>query len=84
MENNTIICQIEMFSKSQSVIFPDGKEARVALEDITSYIPAVCYNHHIPKVHLFGNEEYIAGLLQEMWAYEKTTYGKNELEIEVN
>ena len=38
MENNTIICQIEMFSKSQSVIFPDGKEARVALENITSYI----------------------------------------------
>ena len=82
--NNTLVCYIDMFSAAQSVLFPDGKEARVALNDIADYIPAVCYNHNIPKAHLFGNEEFINGLVQDIWAYEKTNYGKNNLEIEVN
>lgn len=84
MESNTLVCYIDMFTKTQSVIFPDGKESRVALENVAGYIPAVCYNHNIPKAHLFGNEEFISGLLQDIWTYEKTNYGKNELEIEVN
>ena len=82
--SNTLVCYIDMFSAAQSVIFPDGNEARISIDDVAGYLPAVCYNHDIPKIHIYGNEQYISGLVPQILSYEKTHYSKNKLEIEVN
>ena len=50
----TLSCYVDMFSLSQSVIFPNGDEERIATKDLKSYLPAVCYSHGYDKIHLFG------------------------------
>lgn len=84
MENNVLICKVDMFALDQQVIYPDGETEYVSTPELGKYLPVVCYQHNYPKIHLIGNEEFISGLVQEIWQAERTEYNKNDLEIEVN
>ena len=80
----TLSCYVDMFSLSQSVIFPNGEEARIATKDLRSYLPAVCYSHGYDKIHLFGNEKFLEEIVESIYEDEIDTYGIAKLKIEVN
>ena len=77
-------CYVDMFSLSQSVIFPNGEEARIATKDLKSYLPTVCYSHGYDKIHLFGNEKFLEEIVEAIYEDEIDTYGITKLKIEVN
>ena len=80
----TLSCYVDMFSLSQSVIFPNGEEERIATKDLKSYLPAVCYSHGYDKIHLFGNEKFLEEIVEAIYEDEIDTYGIAKLKIEVN
>lgn len=79
-----VVCFIEMFDRAQSIIFPDGHEVHIALDDVPSYVPAVCYNHNVFKIHFYGANEFIEGIIDKIQINEKHEYGKSQLQFEVN
>ena len=80
----TLSCYVDMFSLSQSVIFPNGQEARIATKYLKSYLPTVCYSHGYDKIHLFGNEKFLEEIVESIYEDEIDTYGITKLKIEVN
>ncbi|MBO7536027.1 MAG: hypothetical protein J6T34_02640 [Bacilli bacterium] len=85
MEDKIILCEIDMFSAEQVVKLPGGHIERVPLEKIYSYLPTVCYNLNVPKIHLFGNEKFCMGIANQInLETQKLNYSNFNLEIEVN
>lgn len=85
MEDKIVLCEIDMFSAEQIVRLPGGHVERVPLEKIYNYLPTVCYNLNIPKIHLFGNEKFCEGLAKQIRSETQTlNYSNFNLEIEVN
>ena len=85
MEDKIILCEIDMFSAEQVVKLPGGHIERVPLEKIYSYLPMVCYNLNVPKIHLFGNEKFCIGIANQInLETQKLNYSNFNLEIEVN
>ena len=67
----TLSCYVDMFSLSQSVIFPNGEEARIATKDLRSYLPTVCYSHGYDKIHLFGNEKFLEEIVESLQPFTR-------------
>lgn len=85
MEDKIVLCEIDMFSAEQVVRLPGGHVERVPLEKIYAYLPTVCYNLNIPKIHLFGNEKFCNGIANQIsLETQKLNYSNFNLEIEVN
>lgn len=85
MEDKIVLCEIDMFSAEQVVRLPGGHVERVPLEKIYNYLPTVCYNLNIPKIHLFGNEKFCEGLANQIKSEtQQLNYSNFNLEIEVN
>lgn len=78
-----IICNIDMFSLNQTAHL-DNQSFSFPTDDLYKSLTAVCYDQKVYKVHFFGNEDYIDGIMSDMFADEVTRYGQNIIEIEVN
>ena len=85
-----ICCRIEMFKDTQTISIFDGeKETKLADIDYElagATIAQYCHNMNTNKIHLFGQEEYIESLIDDIRTTNFFMY-KNEaqvLEIEVN
>ena len=74
-----IICFIDMFSLTQHVKIGE-QITTVPTNDLGKILPSLCYSNQTNKIHLFGNEMYIEGIISEI--IENTDY--STIEIKVN
>lgn len=84
MNSNEIICFIDIFSIYQKVQYSDGQEEQISLANLPGFLPQVCSAENINKIHLYGDTAFCDGVADKIRASEITTYGENNLEIEVN
>ena len=85
MEDKVLVCKINMFMEFQYLEFGDGEPSiGVPFDDLATVVPATCYERGYKKVHFFGNESYISGLIQDIRAEETRVYSENKLKFEVN
>ena len=85
MEDKVLVCKINMFMELQYLEFGDGVHSiGVTFDDLDNVLPATCYEHGYNKIHFFGNENYISGLIQDIRAEETRVYSENKLKFEVN
>lgn len=83
-DNKTLICNVDMFAANQSVIYPDGRKNEVIADNLASMLPSLCQAGGYTKVHFFGNQSYIDGIITELRTVEALVCNNNHLEIEVN
>ena len=85
-----LICTIHLFDLHQYVLLNDGSEppykeiAITSLDSLAEVLPQMCDRHDIYNVHLFGNENYIDGLVQDINQYQLTNYSNKKINFEVN
>ena len=84
MNSNDIVCFIDMFSIYQKVQYNDGQEEQISLANLPDFLPQVCSAENIGKIHLYGDAIFRNGVADKIRTSEITTYGENNLEIEVN
>lgn len=77
--NNEIICFVDMFSLTQNVKIGE-QVISIPTTDLGQTLPSLCYSNQTNKIHLFGNETYIDGIVTEI--QENQDY--SNLEIKVN
>lgn len=77
--NEEIVCFIDMFSLTQNVKVGE-KIIPISTNEIGKILPSLCYSNHINKIHLFGNDVFIDGIVTEI--SENQDY--SNLEIKVN
>ena len=77
--NNEIICFVDMFSLIQNVKIGE-QIMSIPTADLGQTLPSLCYSNQTNKIHLFGNETYIDGIVTEI--QENQDY--SNLEIKVN
>ena len=70
-KEKVILCNVALFNMRATVFYPDNTTDAVAVTDLIKYIPNVCHNDGIYKVHMFGNKEYIT---------ENVIHGSDSLE----
>jgi hypothetical protein len=77
-----------MFELHQRVFLIEGennKEIAIAcLEDLNISLVESCRKYNTSNIHLYGNEDYIKPLIEEILTYSESKYGYNEINIEVN
>ena len=84
-KEKVILCNVALFNMRATVFYPDNTTDAVAVTDLIKYIPSVCHNDGIYKVHMFGNKEYIDGLINQMIAEEALNYSAgHRIVYEVN
>lgn len=77
--NKEVICFIDMFSLKQNVKI--GEQIfSVPTNNLEEILPSLCYNNQSNKLHLFGNETYVEGIVTKI--QENQNY--SNLEIKVN
>ena len=85
MEDKVLVCKINMFMEFQYLEFENGEPSiGVPFDDLATVLPATCYEHGYNKLHFFGNENYISGVIQDIRAEETRVYSENKLKLEVN
>ena len=77
--NNEIICFVDMFSLTQNIKIGE-QIISIPTTDLGRTLPSLCYSNQTNKIHLFGNETYIDGIVTEI--QENQDY--SNLEIKVN
>lgn len=84
MNNNEITCFVDMFAAHQKVEYSDGQVERVSLTDLTKFLPQVCFSENINRIHLYGDAQFCNGVANDIRMIAVSTYGQNDIEIEVN
>lgn len=79
--NNELVCFIDMFSSECEVVYPDSIKESAPTLGILKYLYDICKVEGIYNLHLYGNETYINGLIQQNSPLE---YGCGKVEIKVN
>lgn len=80
MQNNELICSINMFDSYAQVIYPDKTTEVVPSVGVITYLLETCQTEEIENLHLFGNEIYIRGLLQDESPIDYN-YGKVKIKV---
>jgi len=84
-----IICDFNLFDMNQviSVMNDDGTistSISSTMDSLAHDIVDLCHSEHINKVHLCGSEKYAyQAILPSILEYNKSTYGIDNIEIEV-
>ena len=81
---NEIVCNIDMFSTNQRIYFPDGTNDIVPTENISHTLVGFCYAKNIMKLHLFGAEDYLKGLMANINVENMWNYGNEKIEVKIN
>ena len=74
-----VIVFVELFDRDQTVIMPDGTEFRVNIDDLPTYLPAVCQQYGVRSVDIYGPTLFTSDIVKK--AKETNEYTK---EIEFN
>lgn len=77
--DDEILCYVYMFALEQTVKLVD-KEVSVPTYKLGTVLPSLCESEHYDTIHLYGNEKYIDGIVQEI--YENKNY--SNIMVKVN
>jgi hypothetical protein len=86
-----ICCKVEMFSNKQGIYvkeddFNETKLDSVPLEMAGAVIAQYCYDYNTNKIHLFGQEDFLESLIDDIKVTNVFMYKDNAkvFDIEVN
>lgn len=82
--DNQLICCIDMFARTQVMVTPNGEKILVeGIENLGNMALDFCLQNKIGKIHFFGDDAYISGLLERK---PELTFGfkNNNIIVEVN
>lgn len=90
MNENTLICQFNMFDFNQQIYEVQNNKmvpvGTVTTEELPNAMVNYCLGSHIKNVHLYGNEVFVSEIADYMKLILKQGYSLDEDEIivEVN
>ena len=82
--DNQLICCVDMFARTQVLVAPNGEKITVdGMENLGNLALEFCLKNKINKIHFFGDERFISGLLERK---PEVTFGfkNNNITVEVN
>ena len=82
--DNQLICCVDMFARTQVMVTPKGEKIMVeGIENLGNMALDFCLQNKIGKIHFFGDDAYISGLLERR---PELTFGfkNNNIIVEVN
>lgn len=79
-KDNVIVCFVDMFSLKQNIL-AGGKGIVVDTIKLPEVLPSLCYSENTNQIHLYGNEMYIEGIIQDI---RNNNQNYTNLEIKVN
>ena len=82
--DNQLICCVDMFARTQVMVTPKGEKILVeGIENLGNIALDFCLQNKIGKIHFFGDDAYISGLLERK---PELTFGfkNNNIIVEVN
>lgn len=82
--SNEIVAYIDPTSLNQKVLFPEGDLRMVSTAEFGRAIIPLCKEHNLFNLHLFGHDEFIEGIVEEIKCAEAEVYGVNKIKVEVN
>ena len=81
---NYLVWKVDLFNLDQQIysVTEAGQQkiADVPLDRVAVTIGVLSFMKKINNIHLFGNEEYLDSIVETI----RTTYGNDQIEIEVN
>ena len=91
MVNNFLACSINLFTKKQDIILIKNNDLDNAiitpcdLQDLGKVLTDFCFAENIDTIHIYGNEEYIKKIIQDIDVYSGcSAYSNNMIKVEVN
>ena len=91
MKDKFLVCNINLFIKEQSILLikdNDYSNASIMscdLQDLGKVLTDFCFAENIDTIHIYGNEEYIKKITQDIDIYSGcSAYSNNMIKVEVN
>lgn len=89
MENKILICSVNEFDHLQKITIIRGEQiTTIGWEDIFSLgqrIADICYAYDINKVHMLGNEQYLAQqVVPKIHECAASQYNKTDIKVSFN
>ena len=82
----TIICNLNMFSKSPIFLDNDGELTALGYantEELHKVICEFCKQHNVTDVKLFGGTLFAEGIANDIVIYNRIEYSNNDIRVEV-
>ena len=91
MKDKFLVCNINLFTKEQSILLikdNDYSNASIMscdLQDLGKVLTDFCFAENIDTIHIYGNEEYIKKITQDIDIHSGcSAYSNNMIKVEVN
>ena len=91
MKDKFLVCNINLFTKEQSILLikdNDYSNASIMccyLQDLGKVLTDFCFAENIDTIHIYGNEEYIKKITQDIDVHSGcSAYSNNMIKVEVN
>ena len=89
MKDKFLICHINLFAQKQNVILVNDNDntniMSCDLQDLGKVLTDFCFAENIDTIHIYGNEEYIKKITQDIDIYSGcSAYSNNMIKVEVN
>ena len=91
MKDKFLVCNINLFTKEQSILLIKDSDYSTAsiiscdLQDLGKVLTDFCFAENIDTIHIYGNEEYIKKITQDIDVHsECSAYSNNMIKVEVN
>ena len=91
MKDKFLVCNINLFTKEQSIFLIKDNDYSTSsimscdLQDLGKVLTDFCFAENIDTIHIYGNEEYIKKITQDIDIYSGcSAYSNNMIKVEVN
>lgn len=91
MKDKFLVCNINLFTKEQNILLikdNDYSNASIMscdLQDLGKVLTDFCFAENIDTIHIYGNEEYIKKITQDIDVHSGcSAYSNNMIKVEVN
>ena len=91
MKDKFLVCNINLFTKEQSILLIKDSDYSTAsiiscdLQDLGKVLTDFCFAENIDTIHIYGNEEYIKKITQDIDVHSGCfAYSNNMIKVEVN
>lgn len=82
-----IICSFQMFKLRQEIYISDGEKIIYSESSLEEFLPKriseLCNINEINHVQLYGNQEYLTPIAEEIQTINAIKYNKNNVKVEV-
>lgn len=91
MKDKFLVCNINLFTKEQNILLIKDNDYSTAsimscdLQDLGKVLTDFCFAENIDTIHIYGNEEYIKKITQDIDVHSGcSAYSNNMIKVEVN